>query len=71
MTLHLQANDPLPGLRVHNAAQWGAIQQQLQSGATLTPLLPLGEDAGVVWMPKNGCSTIKRAWLQLQGINAC
>ena len=67
MSLHLQASDPLPGLRVHNAAQWGAIQQHLQSGATLTPLLPLGDDAGFVWMPKNGCSTIKRAWLQLQG----
>lgn len=70
MSLQLQATDPLPGLRVHNADQWGAIQQQLQSGASLTPLLPLGDDAGIVWIPKNGCSTIKRAWLQLQGCQA-
>ena len=67
MTLHLQGSDPLPGLRVHNPAEWLVIQQQLQSGATLTPLLPLGDDVGFVWIPKNGCSTIKRAWLQLQG----
>ena len=67
MSLQLQATDPLPGVRVHNADQWGAIQQQLQSGASLTPLLPLGDDACIVWIPKNGCSTIKRAWLQLQG----
>ena len=67
MSLQLQASDPMPGLRVQDSAQWAAIQQQLQSGLSLTPLLPLGDDAGVVWIPKNGCSTIKRAWLQLQG----
>lgn len=67
MSLQLQATDPLPGLRVQDSAQWAAIQQQLQSGASLTPLLPFGDDAGIVWIPKNGCSTIKRAWLQLQG----
>ena len=67
MSLHLQASDPLPGVRVQDSVQWAAIQQQLQSGVCLTPLLPIGEDAGVVWIPKNGCSTIKRAWLQLQG----
>ena len=67
MSLQLQASDPLPGLRVQDSAQWAGIQQQLQSGASLTPLLPLGDDAGIVWIPKNGCSTIKRAWLQLQG----
>ena len=67
MSLQLQANDLLPGLRVENSAQWAAIQQRLQRGASLTPLLPIGDDAGVVWIPKNGCSTIKRAWLQLRG----
>ena len=70
MSLQLQASDPLPGVRVQDSAQWAAIQQQLQSGVSLTPLLPLGDDAGVVWIPKNGCSTIKRAWLQLQGCPA-
>ena len=67
MSLQLQASDPLPGVRVQDSAQWAAIQQQLQSGLSLTPLLPIGDDAAVVWIPKNGCSTIKRAWLQLQG----
>ena len=67
MSLQLQASDPLPGLRVQDSAQWAAIQQQLQNGTSLTPLLPLGDDAGIVWIPKNGCSTIKRAWLQLRG----
>ena len=70
MSLQLHASDPLPGLRVQDSYQWAAIQQQLQSGASLTPLLPLGDDAAVVWIPKNGCSTIKRAWLQLQGCPA-
>ena len=67
MSLQLQASDPLPGMRVHDSAQWAGIQQQLQNGASLTPLLPIGDDAGVVWIPKNGCSTLKRVWLQLQG----
>lgn len=67
MSLHLQASDPLPGVRVQDSVQWAAIQQQMQGGVSLTPLLPIGDDAGVVWIPKNGCSTIKRAWLQLQG----
>ena len=67
MSLHLQVSAPLPGLRVQDSFQWAAIQQQMQGGVSLTPLLPIGDDAGVVWIPKNGCSTIKRAWLQLQG----
>ena len=70
MSLQLHVTDPLPGLRVQDFAQWAAIQQQLQSGLSLTPLLPIGDDAGVVWIPKNGCSTIKRAWLQLHGCQA-
>ena len=66
MSVRLQASDPLPGVCAQGLAQWSAIQLHLQSGASLTPLLPLGDDAGIVWIPKNGCSTIKRAWLQLQ-----
>ena len=69
MSLQLQASDPLPGLRVQDSAQWAAIQQQLQSGVSFTPLLPLGDDGGVVWIPKNGCSTIKRAWQQRRCIS--
>ena len=64
----LQAHDPLPGLRVVDPVfDWSQIQLQMREGAQLSPLLPLGGDAGLVWIPKNGCSTLKRVWLQLQG----
>lgn len=66
MTLQLQASDPLPGRRVHNNTDWAGIQLAIQAGSTLTPLLPLGADAGYVWIPKNGCTSLKRAWMQLQ-----
>ena len=62
-----QANGLMPGKRLRNHADWASAQQHLQGGGTLTPLLPLGNDAAIVWVPKNGCSTIKRVWLQLQG----
>ena len=65
--LKLRAEDPIPGVRVQNGDDWAQIQLRLRQGETLTPLLPLGADAGLVWIPKNGCSTLKRAWLQLQG----
>lgn len=52
---------------MRNCADWASTQQHLQGGGTLTPLLPLGNDAAIVWVPKNGCSTLKRVWLQLQG----
>jgi hypothetical protein len=64
--LSLQPSDPLPGLRVRTNADWGAVQQAMQAGASLSPLLTLGDDAGLVWIPKNGCSSLKRAWLQLR-----
>ena len=64
--LGLQASDPLPGLRVRTNADWAAVQQAMQAGAALSPLLPLADDAALVWIPKNGCSTLKRAWLQLR-----
>ena len=68
MMLQLQAHDPLPGLRVVNpASDWVQIQLQMSEGQMLSPLLPLGGDAGLVWVPKNGCSTLKRVWLQIQG----
>ncbi|EHA58653.1 sulfotransferase family 2 domain-containing protein [Synechococcus sp. WH 8016] len=65
--LQLLASDPIPGLRAQSGEDWAQIQLRLRQGETLTPLLPLGADAGLVWIPKNGCSTLKRAWLQLQG----
>jgi len=64
--LSLQPSDPLPGLRVRTNADWAAVQQAMQAGASLSPLLPLGDDAALVWIPKNGCSSLKRAWLQLR-----
>ena len=66
--LQLKAEDPIPGLRAQNENDWGQIQLRLRQGETLSPLLPLGADSGLVWIPKNGCSSLKRAWLQLQGI---
>jgi hypothetical protein len=60
----LQASDPLPGLRVRSYEDWAAVQQAMQGGATLTPLLPLGGDAAYVWVTKNGSSSLKWAWLQ-------
>jgi len=69
MVLQFQAGDPLPGLRVSNDVDWAGIQLALQNGSTLTPFLPLGDDAGYVWIPKNGCTSLKRAWLQVhQGL---
>ena len=68
--LKLRAEDPIPGVRVQNGDDWAQIQLRLRQGETLTPLLPLGADAGLVWIPKNGCSTLKRAWLQLQATSA-
>lgn len=68
--LNLQASDPLPGLRVRTNADWAAVQLAMQAGASLSPLLPLGDDAALVWIPKNGCSSLKQAWLQLRfGVN--
>lgn len=64
--LSLQPSDPLPGFRVRTHADWGAVQQTMQAGASLSPLLPLGDDAGLVWIPKNGCPSIKCAWLHMR-----
>ncbi|WP_114994118.1 sulfotransferase family 2 domain-containing protein [Synechococcus sp. UW179A] len=61
------ASGQMPGLRIRSTSDWVCVQTHLQAGGTLTPLLPLGNDAAIVWVPKNGCSTIKRVWLQLQG----
>ena len=67
MNQAVQAHRLMPGRRVNKPGDWVSTQQHLQGGGTLTPLLPLGNDAAIVWVPKNGCSTIKRVWLQLQG----
>ncbi|OUW57532.1 MAG: hypothetical protein CBD48_00630 [Cyanobacteria bacterium TMED188] len=68
--VQLQAHDPLPGFRVVDHQRgWAQIQLQMREGQTLSPLLPLGGDAGLVWVPKNGCSTLKRVWLQIQGVD--
>jgi len=68
--LKLKAEDPIPGLRAQSGEEWAQIQLRLRQGETLMPLLPLGADAGLIWIPKNGCSSLKRAWLQLQGTPA-
>ena len=68
--LKIKAEDPIPGLRAQSGEEWAQIQLRLRQGETLTPLLPLGADAGLIWIPKNGCSTLKRAWLQLMGTPA-
>ena len=68
--MQLQAHDPLPGRQVGDpACDWAQIQLQMREGAQLSPLLPLGGDAGLVWVPKNGCSTLKRVWLQMRGVD--
>jgi len=69
-SLQLKPEDPIPGVRVQSGEDWVQIQLRLRQGETLTPLLPLGADAGLVWIPKNGCSSLKRTWLQLQGAPA-
>ena len=60
MTFPLQASDPLPGVRVQAVAHW-SVQVHLQGGAASAPLLPLGDDAGIVWVPKNGCRSARLA----------
>ena len=65
--LRLQAHDLLPGRRVSGPGNWSKIQLHMREGGQLSPLLPLGADAGLVWIPKNGCSTLKRVWLQTKG----
>jgi hypothetical protein len=52
---------------VSDGASWADVQQRMRGGETLSPLLELGADAAYVWVPKNGCTTLKRAWLQLRG----
>jgi hypothetical protein len=56
---------PLPGLRCRDLPDWLALQQRHRQGEMLSPLLPLGDDAAYIWVPKNGCTSLKRAWLQL------
>jgi len=57
----------LPGVKITDQLAWAQMQMDLRSGITRIPLLPLGEDAAYVWIPKNGCTTLKRAWLLSQG----
>jgi hypothetical protein len=61
---------PLPGLRCRDLPDWLALQQRHRQGEILSPLLPLGDDAAYIWVPKNGCTTLKRAWLQLRNAEA-
>ena len=56
------------GLRLRTSGDWVELQQRMSQGETLTPVLPLGDQAGLVWLPKNGCTSLKRAWLQLHGV---
>ena len=57
----------LPGLQIKSQPDWAQMQIDLRNGLTRIPVLPLGHDAAYVWIPKNGCTTLKRAWLSSQG----
>ncbi|HGY5558599.1 MAG TPA: sulfotransferase family 2 domain-containing protein, partial [Prochlorococcus sp.] len=63
----LKPGDPIPGLRCDHQERWLDLQLIMLNGETISPLLPLGSDAAYVWVPKNGCSSLKRAWLQASG----
>ena len=63
------ASAALPGLLTDNEESWSQVQDRMRSGEPLAPLLPLGTDAAYLWIPKNGCSTLKNAWLRAHGIN--
>lgn len=58
------------GMQVSAPGQWAGVQEAMRSGQVLAPLLPLGSDAGWIWIPKNGCSTLKKVWLQIHGLMA-
>ncbi|MFL0725762.1 MAG: sulfotransferase family 2 domain-containing protein [Prochlorococcus sp.] len=66
-TLRLKPGDPISGLRCDHQERWLDLQLIMLNGETISPLLPLGSDAAYVWVPKNGCSSLKRAWLQASG----
>lgn len=66
-TLRLKPGDPISGLRCDHQECWLDLQLIMLNGETISPLLPLGSDAAYVWVPKNGCSSLKRAWLQASG----
>lgn len=57
----------LPGFQIQSQPEWAQMQIDLRNGLTRIPVLPLGHDAAYVWIPKNGCTTLKRAWLSSQG----
>ncbi|WP_413351141.1 hypothetical protein [Prochlorococcus sp. MIT 0707] len=65
--LRLKPGEPIPGLRCDHQDGWLDVQLIMLNGETLSPLLPLGSDAAYVWVPKNGWSSLKRAWLQASG----
>ncbi|MFQ6537077.1 MULTISPECIES: sulfotransferase family 2 domain-containing protein [Aphanothece] len=46
---------------------WITVQVAMQAGESMAPLLPLGDSAAYLWIPKNGCTTLKRAWLVALG----
>jgi hypothetical protein len=58
-------------LQVDDNVSFGELQLRHLRGETLTPVLLLGEDAAYVWIPKNGSTTLKAAWLHLQGSAPC
>lgn len=57
----------LPGRVVGRDLGWADVQQAMREGHPLSPLLPIGSDTAYLWIPKNGCSTLKRAWLLCHG----
>jgi hypothetical protein len=64
----LSTDDPLPGLRVTSPDLGLQLQQTLEAGESRIPLLPLGGDAAYVWVPGNGSTRLKHAWLVASGI---
>lgn len=61
------SSNQLPGLKIMSQEAWAQMQIDLRNGLTRIPVLPLGHDAAYVWIPKNGCTTLKQAWLSSQG----
>ena len=63
----LCSDQAMPGIRCRDDQDWCNIQFKMREGVSLTPLLPIGSDAAYIWIPKNGCTSLKIAWLNQFG----
>ncbi len=63
----LRSDQAMPGLRCKDDLDWCNIQFNMREGVSLTPSLPIGSDAAYIWIPKNGCTSLKMAWLNQFG----